>query len=120
MSIENRFDRWMNERDGPREVRGKSYDDYKEALMGTRNNWFVSEKGRKIVFGTAIKLFYIVAEKWLDGALRDLGDGTYKSRVHPFIRQWGTAPWNLSATHLYELAKNYSSDLMYIRYGSRG
>ena len=37
--------------------------------------------------------------------------------MHPFIRQWGTVNWNLSETQLYELAKNFSSDLMYIRFG---
>ena len=45
MSLENRFDRWINERDEAPAVRGKSYEDYKEALMTTKNNWFVSEKG---------------------------------------------------------------------------
>ena len=45
MSIENRFDRWMSERD-LKETVGKSYEDYKEALRNTPNNWFTDEKGQ--------------------------------------------------------------------------
>jgi hypothetical protein len=35
--------------------------------------------------------FILVADKWLEGALRDLGGGQFKSRVNPFVRQWGTS-----------------------------
>jgi len=99
MSIENRFDRWMNDRDRNETV-GKSYEDYKKALRNTPNNWFTDEK---------------VIEKWLKDGLRKLDDGTFKSRVHPFIRQWGTAHWSLSTEEAYELTKNFDSDLMYLK-----
>lgn len=45
MSLENRYDRWVMERDGNNKTNGKTYDEYKEALMNTTNNWFTSEKG---------------------------------------------------------------------------
>ena len=53
MSIENRFDRWMSERD-LKETVGKSYEDYKEALRNTPNNWFTDEKGQ------IFKHFYLI------------------------------------------------------------
>ena len=60
-------------------------------------------------------LCFSVIEKWLKDGLRKLDDGTFKSRVHPFIRQWGTAHWSLSTEEAYELTKNFDSDLMYLK-----
>ena len=37
-----------------------------------------------------------IAEKWLQGQLLELDDGNFKSKVHPFIRQWGTSTWGLT------------------------
>lgn len=122
MSLENRYDRWVMERDGNNKTNGKTYEEYKEALMNTTNNWFTSEKGvyyfyhyfmtsvlkpesvattpvyfRVILYfrlilsyQTFLIINHLVVHKWLEGALRELDDGKYKSQVHPFIRQWGT------------------------------
>lgn len=131
MSIENRFDRWMSERD-LKETVGKSYEDYKEALRNTPNNWFTDEKGQIFKeFNLILWRFQIfkinpsiscfsVIEKWLKDGLRKLDDGTFKSRVHPFIRQWGTAHWSLSTEEAYELTKNFDSDLMYLKVSRKG
>ena len=131
MSIENRFDRWMSERDRKDTV-GKSYEDYKQALRNTPNNWFTDGKGKifkqfylilwrfQIFKINSSILCFSVIEKWLKDGLRKLDDGTFKSRVHPFIRQWGTAHWSLSTEEAYELTKNFDSDLMYLKVSQKG
>jgi len=65
--------------------------------MTRNNNWFKSDH---------------VADKWLEGALEEMENGKFKSRVHPFIRQWGTAHWNLSVKQLYQLADNFKPGVL--------
>lgn len=82
MSWENRTDRWKADSSSPgRTPNGKTWEEYKNAIMNTPSGWFKDPR---------------IAEKWMQGQMTELEDGNFKSKVHPFMRQWGTSSWGLT------------------------
>ena len=82
MSWENRTDRWKADSSSPgRTPNGKTWEEYKNAIMNTPSGWFKDPR---------------IAEKWMQGQMTQLEDGNFKSKVHPFMRQWGTSSWGLT------------------------
>ena len=82
MSWENRTDRWKADSSNPgRTPNGKTWEEYKNAIMNTPSGWFKDPR---------------IAEKWMQGQMTELEDGNFKSKVHPFMRQWGTSSWGLT------------------------
>ena len=55
-----------------------------------------------------------IAEKWLEGGIRKVGEDQYLSNNSPFNKMWGQTHWHFSESENLALAESFSSALMRI------
>ena len=83
MSLESRFDRWKYDQKNAKSV-PKTKEEFKHALQHGKEpqiSWFKED---------------YVAEKWLEGGIREVSPGKYLSNNSPFNKMWGQTQWRFT------------------------